>query len=158
MPPRGLQQGIANALTQNPDFFAVFPRLGDSSTILGTVLALFVLGAMLGCLTMSAIGNRVGRRPLMQFGTVCAMVGAGGMAGAQNLAMFCVFRLINGFGVGVLTSIVPSFVAEISKPRIRGLMMSLELVFAATVRRTVLVPSCSVCTVIDCGGRTRRVS
>lgn len=45
-----------------------------------------------------------------------------------------VHSFINGFGVGILTGIVPSYVAEISKPRIRGLMMSLELVFAATVR------------------------
>ncbi|GAA5834611.1 hypothetical protein JCM9279_007059 [Rhodotorula babjevae] len=128
----GFDQGIANALTQNPSFYATMPRLKGSSTILGTVLALFVLGAMIGCLTMSAIGNRVGRRPLMQVATITAMVGAGGMAGANGLAMFCVFRLLNGFGVGVLTGIVPSYVAEISKPRTRGLMMSLELCFAAT--------------------------
>jgi len=130
----GFDQGIANALTQNPDFYEVMPTLKGSSTILGTVLALFVLGAMVGCLTMSVIGNSVGRRPLMQVATITAMVGAGGMAGANGLAMFCVFRLINGFGVGVLTGIVPSYVAEISKPRTRGLMMSLELCFAATVR------------------------
>ncbi|BGO96096.1 hypothetical protein NBRC10512v2_007814 [Rhodotorula toruloides] len=125
-------QGIANALTQNPDFFKTMPRLADDTTVLGTVLALFVLGAMFGCLTMSAIGNKYGRRPLILFATVTTLVGAGGMAGANGLACFCVMRIVNGFGVGILTSIVPTYVGEISKPRIRGMMMSLELVAAAT--------------------------
>ncbi|BGP28043.1 MFS transporter, sugar transporter [Rhodotorula toruloides] len=128
----GYDQGIANALTQNPDFYATLPRLKGDSTILGTVLALFVLGAMFGCLTMSAIGNKFGRRPLILFATVTTLVGAGGMAGANGLACFCVMRLCNGYGVGILTSIVPTYVGEISKPRIRGMMMSLELVAAAT--------------------------
>ncbi|GAA6057344.1 hypothetical protein JCM3770_001103 [Rhodotorula araucariae] len=128
----GYDQGIANAITANPAFYVLMPQLADNSEVLGTVLALFVLGAFCGCLTMSAIGNSIGRRPLMQVATILTLVGAIGMAAANGLACFCVFRLINGFGVGILTSIVPSYVAEISKPRIRGLMMSLELVFAAT--------------------------
>ncbi|BGP03938.1 putative Sugar transporter STL1 (putative) [Rhodotorula toruloides] len=128
----GYDQGIANALTQNPDFFKTMPRLAEDTTVLGTVLALFVLGAMFGCLTMSALGNKYGRRPLILFATITTLVGAGGMAGANGLACFCVMRLLNGYGVGILTSIVPTYVGEISKPRIRGMMMSLELVAAAT--------------------------
>jgi len=46
--------------------------------------------------------------------------------------MFIVSRLINGFAVGILTSIVPVYVAEISKASVRGMMMSLELVFCAS--------------------------
>jgi len=80
----------------------------------------------------SFIGNRVGRRPFLIFASVFTLIGAAGQAGAVDLGMFIAFRIINGIAVGILTSIVPSFVAEISKPRIRGLMMSLELCFAAT--------------------------
>ncbi|GAA5884200.1 hypothetical protein JCM6882_002177 [Rhodosporidiobolus microsporus] len=128
----GFDQGIANALTGNADFFVQFPRLAEDATILGTVLALFVLGAFAGCLTASGIGNKIGRRPLLQVATVLTIVGAAGMAAAVNLGMFCAFRIINGFAIGILTSIVPSFVGEIAKPANRGLLMSLELVFAAT--------------------------
>ncbi|GAA5928412.1 hypothetical protein JCM1841_005667 [Sporobolomyces salmonicolor] len=128
----GYDQGVANALTQNADFFKVLPRLNDSSTILGAVLASFVLGAFFGCMTASVIGNKIGRRPFLICASVFTLVGAAGQAGAVDLAMFLVFRIVNGFAVGILTSIVPSFMAEISMPRIRGLMMSLELVFAST--------------------------
>ncbi|BGP20699.1 hypothetical protein JCM10213_001054 [Rhodosporidiobolus nylandii] len=128
----GFDQGIANALTQNADFYAQFPRLEGDETVLGTVLALFVLGAACGCLTASVVGNRVGRRPFLISATVGTIIGAAGMSGAVNLGMFCAFRIILGFSVGVITSVVPSFVAEVSKPANRGLLMSLELVFAAT--------------------------
>ncbi|GAA5848010.1 hypothetical protein JCM5353_001383 [Sporobolomyces roseus] len=128
----GYDQGIANALTQNPDFYITMPRLNDSEVVLGAVLSTFVLGAFIGCMAASFIGNRVGRRPFLIFASVFTLIGAAGQAGAVDLGMFCAFRIINGIAVGILTSIVPSFVAEISKPRIRGLMMSLELCFAAT--------------------------
>lgn len=128
----GYDQGIANALTQSPDFHKTLPTLEDSETILGAVLATFVLGAFVGCMAASFIGNKVGRRPFLIFASIFTLIGAAGQAGAVNLGMFIAFRLINGIAVGILTSIVPSFVAEISKPKIRGLMMSLELCFAAT--------------------------
>ncbi|GAA5902139.1 uncharacterized protein JCM6883_001308 [Sporobolomyces salmoneus] len=128
----GYDQGIANALTQSPDFHKTLPTLETSETILGAVLATFVLGAFVGCMAASFIGNRVGRRPFLLFASIFTLIGAAGQAGAVNLGMFIAFRIINGIAVGILTSIVPSFVAEISKPRVRGMMMSLELCFAAT--------------------------
>ncbi|GAA5967104.1 hypothetical protein JCM3765_001500 [Sporobolomyces pararoseus] len=128
----GYDQGIANALTQSPDFHKQLPEIDKSTTILGAVLATFVLGAFFGCMAASFIGNRIGRRPFLIFASIWTLIGAAGQAGAVNLGMFVAFRFINGIAVGILTSIVPSFVAEISKPRIRGLMMSLELCFAAT--------------------------
>ncbi|GAA5883665.1 hypothetical protein JCM16303_004754 [Sporobolomyces ruberrimus] len=128
----GYDQGIANALTQSPDFHKTLPTLAGSETILGAVLATFVMGAFVGCMAASFIGNRIGRRPFLIFGSIVTLIGAAGQAGAVNLGMFIAFRLLNGIAVGILTSIVPSFVAEISKPKVRGMMMSLELCFAAT--------------------------
>ncbi|GAA5830448.1 hypothetical protein JCM3766R1_002724 [Sporobolomyces carnicolor] len=128
----GYDQGIANALTQSPDFNIMLSKINQSETALGAVLGTFVLGAFIGCLGASLIGNRIGRRTFLIFASLITLVGGAGQAGAKNLAMFIAFRLINGFAVGTLTSIVPSFVAEISKPHVRGLMMSLALCIAST--------------------------
>ncbi|GAA5995383.1 hypothetical protein JCM5350_006247 [Sporobolomyces pararoseus] len=128
----GYDQGIANALTQSPDFQSMLSKIDKSDTALGAVLGTFVLGAFVGCLGASVVGNRVGRRPFLIFASLFTLIGAAGQAGAVDLRMFITFRIINGIAVGILTSIVPSFVAEISKPEIRGLMMSLELVIAST--------------------------
>lgn len=93
---------------------------------------MFVLGAFFGCLTVSAIGNKFGRRPILNIASFGTLLGAALQAGSVNLGMFVASRLINGFFVGILTCIVPCLMAELSKPKIRGLMMSLELVFAAS--------------------------
>ncbi|GAA5938084.1 uncharacterized protein JCM15063_005460 [Sporobolomyces koalae] len=128
----GYDQGIANALTGSKHWHETVSGVDRNEASLGAVLATFVLGAFIGCMTASFIGNRVGRRPFLVWASLFTLIGAAGQAGAVNLAMFVAFRITNGIAVGILTSIVPTFVAEISKPAVRGLMMSLELCFAAT--------------------------
>lgn len=103
-----------------------------NDTLLGATLSFFVLGAFFGCLFNTWIGNKIGRRPLLYVGTVGTLIGGALQAGSVGLAMFMITRLINGFAVGVLTSSVPPYVAELTKPRFRGLLMSIELVLAAT--------------------------
>lgn len=78
------------------------------------------------------IGNKIGRRPLLYIGTLGTLLGAALQAGSVKLGMFMFTRLLNGFAVGILTASVPPYVAELTKPRFRGLLMSIELVLAAT--------------------------
>jgi MFS family permease len=40
----------------------------------------------------SFIGNRIGRRPFLIFGSIVTLIGAAGQAGAVNLGMFIAFR------------------------------------------------------------------
>lgn len=103
-----------------------------NSTLLGATLSFFVLGAFFGACFNTWIGNKIGRRPLLYIGTFGTLVGAALQAGSVKLPMFMITRLINGFAVGVLTASVPPYVAELTKPRFRGLLMSIELVLAAT--------------------------
>ena len=88
--------GIANALTQNADFFIKFPKLKTNSNVLGAVLGMFVLGAFLGCMTVSALGNKYGRRPILNIASFGTLLGAALQAGSVNLGMFIAARLING--------------------------------------------------------------
>lgn len=126
----GYDQGIANALLSNPDFFLEYPVMTDA-TKQGAILGLFVIGAMGGCLANSAIGNRLGRRPVLFVAAIGTLLGAGLQSGSRNLAMFIVSRLINGFFVGVLTSIVPPYMGEVSRTNIRGLFVALDLVLGS---------------------------
>lgn len=57
---------------------------------------MFVLGAFIGCLTVSAIGNKIGRRPILNVASFGTLLGAALQAGSVNLGMFIVSRLING--------------------------------------------------------------
>jgi len=130
----GYDQGIANALTQSPDFQTRFPSIygPENATLLGATLAFFVLGAFFGCLANIWIGNKFGRRTVLIAGGVGTLIGGALQAGSINLAMLMASRLINGFAVGQLTATVPPYVAELTKPRFRGTLMSIELVLAAT--------------------------
>lgn len=104
----------------------------NNSTLLGATLSFFVLGAFFGAMFNTWIGNKIGRRPLLYIGTTGTLVGAALQAGSVKLGMFMFTRLLNGFAVGILTASVPPYVAELTKPRWRGLLMSIELVLAAT--------------------------
>merc|ERR1711939_315902 len=128
----GYDQGIASALLASPDFQAEFASLFGDATILGVVFALFTLGAMFGSLFVSAIGNRFGRRQMVIFGSVTTFVFAALQAGSVGLPMFIIMRFLNGAAVGILTSTVPPYIGELTKPKHRGLLMSLELVIGST--------------------------
>lgn len=78
------------------------------------------------------IGNKFGRRTVLIAGGVGTLIGGALQAGSVDLAMLMASRLINGFAVGQLTATVPPYVAEMTKPRFRGTLMSIELVLAAT--------------------------
>ncbi|KAL8278315.1 hypothetical protein RQP46_009207 [Phenoliferia psychrophenolica] len=85
----------------------------------------------MGAAANSFIGNRFGRRPVLTLATLFALLGTGLQAGAINLPMLIIARLINGVAVGFLTSAVPTLISEITKPSTRGVIMALEYVFAA---------------------------
>ncbi|KAK4703538.1 hypothetical protein P7C70_g2677, partial [Phenoliferia sp. Uapishka_3] len=136
----GYDQGIANALTQSPDFQKTFPSMFDNDSLKGAVLAMFTSETELDdaqCYSTEQLELCWARRSKLAAGTSPVRIF---LLAAQNEAkflnlfpsVFIVARLINGYAVGILTSITPVYVAEISKASIRGMMMSLELVFAAT--------------------------
>ncbi|KAH8930275.1 general substrate transporter [Atractiella rhizophila] len=128
----GYDQGIANALTGSRDFFDRFPILETNTDVQGAVLGTFVLGAAFGSFFNSFVGNRLPRRGLLWLGVLGTIFGGALQAGSVDLAMFICARIINGFTVGVLTSIVPTYMGELTKPRYRGMILALELVLGST--------------------------
>lgn len=60
---------------------------------------------MLGSLCASWSGDRVGRRDSLSIACVVFVVGSVIISAVQNQAMLIVARIINGFAVGMLTSL-----------------------------------------------------
>ncbi|KAM0754987.1 general substrate transporter [Meredithblackwellia eburnea MCA 4105] len=135
----GYDQGVANALTQNAHFQKKFPELFASPAKQGATLGVFVLGAWIGCLSVSFIGNKLGRRTILQIASCFTFVFGALQAGAVNLPMFIIVRFLNGIFVGSLTSTVPPYIAELAAPKYRGLLMSLELVAASLGLMTAFI-------------------
>lgn len=60
-------------------------------------------------------------------------------AGSNSNALFIVGRLINGFGIGALVTVIPMYQAEVSTPESRGFMVSMHGVMFAMVSATTTV-------------------
>lgn len=92
----------------------------------GTSSAL--IGCILGALGCYALSDRVGRkRPLIVAGLLFA-ISAVGTALADTFFWYNAFRIVGGFGMGIALNLSPMYIAEMSPPKIRGMMVSVNQV------------------------------
>lgn len=123
------QAGLGGLLTEE-DWVKTFPAIDTvnytgstksaHSTLQGFVVATFVIGAMIGALSCSWAGDKFGRRKCIFFAGWCSLIGIILEASAFGLAQFIVGRVILGFGVGQLSSIVPVWQSETAGAKNRG--------------------------------------
>jgi predicted MFS family arabinose efflux permease len=81
---------------------------------------------MVGALSNLYIGDKLGRRDTIALGAAVMIVGAILQTAAIDYAMMLVARVVTGLGNGLLTSTVPSYQAECSKPHRRGQLVLFE--------------------------------
>lgn len=123
------QAGIGGLLTED-DWVKTFPSIdtvnttgaqkSKNSTLQGFVVATFVVGAIIGSLSCSYTGDKFGRRNVIFAAAVCTLIGEVLEASSFGLAQFIVGRVIIGFGIGQLSSIVPVWQSETSGAANRG--------------------------------------
>ncbi|KZS90655.1 general substrate transporter [Sistotremastrum niveocremeum HHB9708] len=123
--------GVMGGLVGSEHFLKVFPSLAGNPTLLGTTVAIYEIGAFFGSILCSAFSDRLGRRISVLTASLVVFVGAALQAASVNLAMLIVFRVFTGLGIGVLTSITPSFHAECVPAKIRGRIVSVQLILCA---------------------------
>jgi len=93
---------------------------------LGFAVASALLGAATGAMTAGRFADRFGRLFVMKVAAVLFFISAIGCGLAPNLLTLIAFRIIGGIGVGVASVIAPAYIAEVSPPRIRGRLGSLQ--------------------------------
>jgi sugar porter (SP) family MFS transporter len=72
------------------------------------------------------MNDRLGRRKTLIISAILFLVSAIGSALPHTVNEFIVFRFIGGLGVGAASMTSPMYIAEISPPRIRGRMVSVN--------------------------------
>lgn len=105
---------IAGAQIFLRDYFHLNPGqygFATSSAILGCIL-----GPTLG----ASLSDRVGRKVVLLTAGLLFIAGALGTALPSSIAMFNVFRILGGVGVGLASLASPMYIAEISPAKNRG--------------------------------------
>ncbi|PQE15748.1 sugar transporter protein [Rutstroemia sp. NJR-2017a BBW] len=90
---------------------------------IATANGLYSTGGALGSLFIMWSAQVYGRKSSMQLGAALALLGGVLQGGAAALPMFHLGRVLAGIGIGILVTVCPMYLAELSAAPVRGVFM-----------------------------------
>uniref|UniRef100_A0A8C3JGU2 Solute carrier family 2 member 6 n=1 Tax=Calidris pygmaea TaxID=425635 RepID=A0A8C3JGU2_9CHAR len=84
--------------------------------------SVFTLGAAAGGLSAMLLNDRLGRKLSIMFSALPSAVGYALLAGAQDIGMLLLGRVLTGYAGGVTSASIPVYISEISHPGVRGML------------------------------------
>lgn len=91
-------QGVLGGLVSQPSFLDAIGN--PNASFLGTIVALYNVGCLVGCMAAAIWGNRFGRRNTILIGNAIMIVGAIIQAATFGAGQLIAGRLISGIGNG----------------------------------------------------------
>ncbi len=92
----------------------------------GATTASLAIGCVIGCFFAGNISDRYGRKPGLLIAAFIFAISSLFMGIAPNLYAFIGGRFFAGVGVGMASMLSPMYIAEVSPPKLRGRMVSLN--------------------------------
>lgn len=92
----------------------------------GGIGAALAGGSVVGALVAGPVSNKIGRRDAIFFACLCWLLGTALQTACNGIAMLIVGRLVNGICVGITSSQVPIYLAEISCKETRGSIIGIQ--------------------------------
>ncbi|KIY70972.1 general substrate transporter [Cylindrobasidium torrendii FP15055 ss-10] len=120
----GYDQGVMSGIITGPHFRKYFNQ--PDAIQLGTMVAVLEVGAFITSLAAGRVGDIIGRRGTLFTGALVFTIGGAIQTGTTGYEIMIVGRVISGFGVGLLSTIVPIYQSEISPPNHRGALACME--------------------------------
>ncbi|KAJ8098251.1 general substrate transporter [Lipomyces tetrasporus] len=120
----GYDQGVMSGIITGPYFLEYFEK--PTRAQLGTMVAILEIGALISSLMVGRIGDIIGRRRTIFYGSMVFVVGGAFQTFAVGMNTMIIGRVISGFGVGMLSTIVPVYQSEISPADHRGRLACIE--------------------------------
>lgn len=88
------------------------------------IVSIVLIGALLGAFFGGQTADRIGRK-LMLFATcILFFIGTVLIISAHSMEVVVIGRFMSGLGLGICSVSVPLYIAEISPPKIRGMLVS----------------------------------
>lgn len=119
----GYDSGIITSTISLATFKEYFTN--PNSTVTGGIVSAFQGGAILGTLINMLAADWLGRKKTVFAGSCVSVLGCALQAGSVNMAMLIIGRFIAGAAVGMLTSTIPLYAAELSEQKWRGALSGL---------------------------------
>ena len=100
-------------------------HLESNPSMEGLIVAMSLIGATLITTWSGGVADWLGRRPMLILSSVLYFVGSLVMLWSPNVYVLLFGRLLDGFGVGLVVTLVPIYISETAPPEIRGLLNTL---------------------------------
>lgn len=111
-------------------FMEYFPETYNNATWQGFVTAIYEIGCLMGAIFVLVGGDLLGRRRGMICGALIMILGViiqvTATKGHKATAQFIIGRVVTGVGNGMNTSTIPTYQAECSSTKNRGLLICIE--------------------------------
>ncbi|VEU21409.1 DEKNAAC102209 [Brettanomyces naardenensis] len=128
----GYDQGVMGSLLTLPAFRETFPAIDTTthpsqhtSTMQGFVIAVYEIGCLIGALFNLRFSDAYGRLKATFLGCLLMIIGAILQCSSFSIAQFVVGRVVTGLGNGLITSSIPVYESETTRPEVRGKMVML---------------------------------
>lgn len=121
----GYDLGFMGGLTTSTAFLEVFGN--PNASLLGFLVSSYEVGAMFGAIFQFILGDRYGRKTNNIAGAIIVATGAILQSTTFTLSQFLIGRLVAGFGLGIMTTVIPIWLTECAMPKSRGRMMAMQL-------------------------------
>lgn len=124
----GFDISSMSAFLNNPAYKSMFfahPDPANDAVKQAGITSSMPGGSFVGSLCSGYLSDKLGRRTTIQLASFIWMVGAAIQSSVQNLTQLVFGRLIAGFAIGLASSQVPVYIAELSPKNIRGRLVGL---------------------------------
>ncbi|CAL1695290.1 unnamed protein product [Somion occarium] len=120
----GYDQGVMSGIITGPHFLKFFNE--PKAFEVGTMVAVLEIGAFITSIAAGRVGDIIGRRGTLFIGACVFALGGAVQTFTPGFWIMVIGRVIAGFGVGLLSTIVPIYQSEISPPDHRGALACME--------------------------------
>ena len=100
-------------------------QFGLSTGLEGWYVGCALIGSIIGVSVAGLLSDNLGRKKTMLISALMFSISAIGCAVCGNFGQLVVYRIIGGFGIGVVSIVSPIYISEVAIPEKRGTLVSL---------------------------------
>lgn len=88
-----------------------------------------LIGSIIGVLVAGMMSDFLGRKKTMLISAILFSISAIGCAVCSDFTQLVIYRMVGGFGIGIVSIVSPVYISEVSPAEVRGTMVSLYQLF-----------------------------